>query len=83
MNHITQEQLLDAAYKAGYDSAVNGPNQTNCNFRFFATPQLTASWETGRAYGNAGKVPASKATEAAKEPADRGREVHEKGGDAK
>lgn len=35
-------------YLAGYDSGVNGPNETNCNFRLFATPEQTKEWERGR-----------------------------------
>ena len=40
---------LDDAYRAGYDCGISGPNNTNCHFRLFARPDLTAAWERGKA----------------------------------
>ena len=39
------------AYKAGLDCGLNGPNTTNCDFRLFATKELTKAWEHGKAIG--------------------------------
>lgn len=36
------------AERMGYDCARNGANETNCDFRLFATPELTAAWERGK-----------------------------------
>lgn len=33
----------------GYDCGKNGANMTNCNFRIFATRELTKAWERGKA----------------------------------
>lgn len=41
----------DEAYKAGYSAGLNGPGTDNCHFSFFATPDLTKSWERGNALG--------------------------------
>lgn len=40
---------LQRAYEAGRDAAINGPNTTNCHFRFFSSPESTAAWERGKA----------------------------------
>jgi hypothetical protein len=37
------------AYAMGRDCALNGPNQTNCHFSLFATPEQTRAWEKGKA----------------------------------
>lgn len=37
------------AYDAGYDCGQNGPNEKNCHFGLFATPQMTKAWERGKA----------------------------------
>jgi len=37
------------AYEAGSDARLRGPNTTNCHFRYFARPELTAAWEQGKA----------------------------------
>lgn len=42
---------LADAYNAGLDCALNGPNITNCDYRLFATKELTAAWEHGKAVG--------------------------------
>lgn len=43
----------DAAYKAGYDCAVNGPNEKNTHFEYFGTRSLTNAWENGKRDGEA------------------------------
>ena len=48
MRKQTVEQL---AYDAGHDAALRGPNEMNCNFRLFATRELTAAWERGNRAG--------------------------------
>lgn len=35
------------AYEAGKDCAVNGPNTSNCHFRYFSSPEKTKAWEKG------------------------------------
>jgi hypothetical protein len=32
----------------GWDYAINGPNDRNCRFRLFATPEHTRAWERGK-----------------------------------
>lgn len=49
------------AEQAGYDASKHGADTTNCNFRFFATPELTAAWERGHKRAKAegdGRAPA-------------------------
>jgi hypothetical protein len=36
------------SYRMGRDYALNGPNNSNCRFRLFATPEHTRAWEKGR-----------------------------------
>jgi len=38
-------------FKAGYDAGLYGPNEDNCNFRFFATLGQTKEWERGNKLG--------------------------------
>jgi hypothetical protein len=40
--------ILSLAYKAGVSCAVNGPNPSNCHFKFFATPELMQAWTRGK-----------------------------------
>jgi len=35
-------------FEAGYDSVVNGANETNCAFWLFSSKEKTAAWEAGR-----------------------------------
>lgn len=37
-----------AAYDYGYDCGKNGPNQENCHFRIFSSPENTKAWERGK-----------------------------------
>ena len=37
------------AHEAGRSSVIDGPNQTNCHFRYFRTQAFTAAWEQGAA----------------------------------
>jgi hypothetical protein len=45
-----------AAFVAGKDCVLSGPNTSNCHFRHFATPQQTRAWEQGKAEGDAAKA---------------------------
>ncbi len=45
MTDITEQQ----AYEFGRSSVIDGPDETNCHFTVFATPQLTSAWEKGAA----------------------------------
>lgn len=40
---------IQQAYDYGKDCGLRGPNETNCNFRIFATRELTTEWERGKA----------------------------------
>ena len=44
-------------YRAGYDCGKNGPNETNCHFEIFSTPQKTKRWELGKKDAEAGRKP--------------------------
>ena len=46
---------VEDAYRMGRDYQANGPNQQNCYFRLFATPDHTRAWEKGKADAAAGK----------------------------
>jgi hypothetical protein len=37
-----------AAFEAGRDYAIDGPNTRNCHYLHFATPEMTIAWERGR-----------------------------------
>lgn len=39
------------SYKGGFDSVVNGADESNCNFSLFSTPQLKREWEHGVSEG--------------------------------
>ncbi len=39
------------AYSAGYDCGMYGPNDRNCDFRWFKDPKMTKDWESGKANG--------------------------------
>jgi hypothetical protein len=41
-------------YRMERDYALNGPNEDNCHFRLFATPEHTRAWEKGKADAAAG-----------------------------
>jgi hypothetical protein len=38
-------------YMAGYDCGLNGANEKNCHFGWFATQAHTTAWEHGKADG--------------------------------
>lgn len=38
----------DFCYLAGYSCAMTGPNEKNCHFSWFSTPEKTAHWEQGK-----------------------------------
>ena len=50
---LAKRPSLKAAYDAGVDCARNGANTTNCDFRLFATPEMTKEWERGKRDGEA------------------------------
>lgn len=39
---------VDDSYRMGRDYALNGPNDCNCRFHLFATPEHTRAWERGK-----------------------------------
>jgi hypothetical protein len=39
---------VEDSYRMGWDYAINGPNDRNCRFRLFATPEHTRAWEKGK-----------------------------------
>ena len=41
---VTEED----AFNAGRDAGLNGVNDTNCHFKYFGSPALTAAWERGK-----------------------------------
>jgi len=43
-------------YRNGYDAGLNGPNEENCHFSNFATPEQTRDWEQGQAAGKKEKA---------------------------
>lgn len=45
----SESGALQAAYAAGRDAGINGPNTTNCHFSIFSAPEKTAAWERGKA----------------------------------
>ncbi len=46
---------VEDSYQMGRDYALNGPNDHNCRFRLFATPEHTQAWERGRSEAAAEK----------------------------
>jgi hypothetical protein len=46
---------VEDAYRMGRDYHINGPNEDNCHFRLFATPEYTQAWEQGKADAATGK----------------------------
>ena len=52
---LPNEIDTDVAYVMGYNCGQYGANQVNSHFRLFATPELTAAWEQGKADAEAGK----------------------------
>ena len=45
------EATTDIAERLGFDCGYNGPDESNCHFTLFATPELTAAWERGKKRG--------------------------------
>jgi hypothetical protein len=52
---LTPLPSVEDAYRMGRDYAFNGPNETNCHFRLFNTPEHTRAWEKGKTDAAAGK----------------------------
>ncbi len=46
---------VEDAYRMGREYTSNGPNEENCHFRLFATPDHTRAWEKGTADAATGK----------------------------
>ena len=38
-------------YRMGYDAAINGANERNCNFGIFSSPSGRDLWEAGNKAG--------------------------------
>lgn len=55
---------FESAYQAGRDCALNGPNESNCCFRWFATRTMTSEWERGKREAEAERQPANKGGDA-------------------
>ena len=39
---------VEDSYRMGRDYALHGPNDSNCRFHPFATPEHTRAWERGK-----------------------------------
>jgi hypothetical protein len=48
---IKQVVSVKDAEVYGFEAGYNTPNETNCHFSIFATPELTAAWERGNKQG--------------------------------
>lgn len=48
--HETPASFRDA-YSAGYDCGMYGPNDRNCDFRWFKSVEMTKDWERGKKDG--------------------------------
>ena len=48
MKRIYSDSQLQECYEKGYDSIINKPNTTNCNFSLFSSPDRKDAWERGR-----------------------------------
>jgi hypothetical protein len=48
------QRAFVTAYEAGKDCAVNGPNEANCHFVWFASDSSKAEWERGKRDGETG-----------------------------
>jgi len=44
--------VFKTPYDAGYNCGCTGPTESNCNFMWFATPDLTREWDRGKADGD-------------------------------
>jgi hypothetical protein len=53
LNDIARKSTIKQAFEAGRDCGLNGPNEKNCDFRLFCTPEHTSAWENGRDVGKA------------------------------
>ena len=52
---LPDEIDAEFTYVMGHNCGQYGPNQVNSHFRLFATPELTAAWERGKADAEVGK----------------------------
>jgi hypothetical protein len=48
IGELNAENNLEYCERMGYDSAKNGSNTTNCDFRIFGTKEGMKSWEKGK-----------------------------------
>lgn len=48
---IQKRLTLKEAFQLGLDCGMNGATEKNCDFRIFATPELTKEWERGNNLG--------------------------------
>jgi ribosome modulation factor len=63
----TGEMTEERAHSFGYDAGRNKPNETNCHFSIFATPELTRAWERGKKAGDAEREAAAQGPQGSKE----------------
>lgn len=48
-NTDKRKALRSWAYTMGMDCGLHGPNGLNCHYTIFATADMTADWERGKA----------------------------------
>jgi len=56
MKIIQPKKSTDECYEAGFDCALNGTNEINCHFLFFATKEKMERWEMGKRDGLLAKL---------------------------
>ncbi len=45
---IPKRRTLEEAYNAGYDCGKQGPNEGNCHFTLFFSPEMSLAWDQGK-----------------------------------
>ncbi len=45
---IPERRNLKEAYNAGYDCVEQGPNERNCHFALFSSPEMSRAWDQGK-----------------------------------
>ncbi len=51
-----EKQSKSVSWKLGYDAGLNKPNEINCNYAIFSSPEKTKEWEAGNQTGKIDKV---------------------------
>jgi hypothetical protein len=59
---VPRALTLEECYEFGFDAAVKGPNEDNCNFGIFRDKEHTHEWTRGNKAGEAWKARAKKET---------------------